>query len=174
MNNIIDINSEKYGLLIHETDIKLHRRYFLEMCKLYGIKVLYYAPRKDKHWTTYAEIESNYYEPILIDCIFNEHPNNFTMKKLGWDSELQESSSIISVPYDLNGIQIGALFAVPSSLDNTKARLFRVSRMYNSMIYPASITCELVPEYINTYSSSEKDYTHSSMNLLNDEESDYC
>ena len=171
--HLIDIDSKKYGFLLHENDIKLHRQYFSEMCKLLGIKVLYYAPRPDKHWTTYAEIESNFYEPVIISCIFNDHPNQQTMKKLGWNSELQDSASIISVSYDLENIQIGALFAIPSSLDHTKARLFRVSKMYNNMIYPASITCEIVPEYENTYSSAETNYVHSSMNLLNDEEEDY-
>jgi hypothetical protein len=167
------LNSSKYGALIHEPDIKLHRKYFTEMCKLLGIKVLYYAPRNSKGWTTYGEIETNFYEPKLITCIFNDHPNQWTMKKLGWDAEFQESASLISVDYDLENIQVGALFAVPTGVDKGKARLFRVTKMSNIMIYPASITCELVPEYENTYQPSQKDYTHSSMNLLNDEEEDY-
>ena len=53
-----------YGLLLHKSDITLHRKWFKEMAKLLGIKVIYRAPRPDKHYTTYAEIESNYYEPI--------------------------------------------------------------------------------------------------------------
>lgn len=77
-----------YGLLLHEEDIKLQREYFIEMTKLIGINVIYRAPRPDKHWTRYSEIDSNYYEPELVGCIFNEHPNQKTMKKLGWNSEL--------------------------------------------------------------------------------------
>ena len=167
------LNNSKYGALIHESDIKLHRTYFKEMCKLLGIKVLYYAPRNSKGWTTYDEVETNFYEPQLITCIFNEHPNQWTMKKLGWDAEFQESASLISVPYDLEHIQVGAMFAIPTGVDNGKARLFRVSRMSNTMIYPASVTCELIPEYENTYSSAAKDYTRSSMNLLKDEEDNF-
>lgn len=163
----------KYGLLLNEQDIKLHRQYFKEMCKLIGINVLYYAPRPDKHWTNYAEISSNYYNPVLVSCIFEDHPSQRTMKKLGWDSELQENASLISVPYDLDSIQVGAIFIVPSSIDKSKGRVFRVVKMSNSMIYPSSITCELVPEYENTFSSAEFDYKHSSFNLLNDEEDDY-
>ena len=38
------------------------------------------------------------------------------------------------------------------------------------MVYPASIACELVPEYENTYEESLNDFTNSSFNLLNEEE----
>lgn len=167
------MNSGNYGVLLRDSDIKIHRKYFEEMCKLIGVNVLYYIPKENKHWTTYAEIKTNFYDPILVSCIFEDHPNQYTMKKLGWDSELQENASLISVPYDLKDLQVGAIFIVPSSIDNTKGRVFRVVRMRNSMIYPSSITCELVPEYENTFSSSEFVYKDSSFNLLNDEEEDY-
>lgn len=167
------MNSGNYGVLLRDSDIKIHRKYFEEMCKLIGVNVLYYIPKENKHWTTYAEIKTNFYDPILVSCIFEDHPNQYTMKKLGWDSELQENASLISVPYDLKDLQVGAIFIVPSSIDNTKGRVFRVVRMRNSMIYPSSITCELVPEYENTFSSSELVYKDSSFNLLNDEEEDY-
>lgn len=166
-------NNNNYGTLLDEQNIKLHRAYFEEMCNLIGIKVLYYAPRADKHWTTYAEIKSNYYDPILVGCIFEDHPNQYTMKKLGWDSELQENASLISVPYDLEKLQVGSIFIVPSGIDNSKGRVFRVASMRNSMIYPSSITCELVPEYENTFSSDQYDFKNSSFNLLNDESEDY-
>lgn len=166
-------NNNNYGTLLDEQNIKLHRVYFEEMCNLIGIKVLYYAPRADKHWTTYAEIKSNYYDPILVGCIFEDHPNQYTMKKLGWDSELQENASLISVPYDLEKLQVGSIFIVPSGIDNSKGRVFRVVSMRNSMIYPSSITCELVPEYENTFSSDQYDFKNSSFNLLNDESEDY-
>ena len=162
-----------YGVLLNGSDIKLHRQYFVEMCNLIGIKVLFYAPKENKHWTTYAEIKTNFENPVLIGCIFEDHPNQYTMKKLGWDSELQESASLISVPYDLKGIQVGAIFIVPSAIDNTKGRVFRVTKMRNSMVYPSSITCEIVPEYENTFSSGEYEYKSSSFNLLNDESEDY-
>ena len=167
------MEDNKYGLLLNENNIKLQRNYFKEMCKLLGIRVLYYAPRPDKHWTRYAELETNYYSPILVECIFDEHPNQYTMKKLGWDSELQENVSLISVPYDLEYLQVGALFCVPSGIDNAKGNLFRVTKMSVGMVYPSSITCEIAPEYEDTYSVEENDFKHSSFNLLNDEEEDY-
>lgn len=162
--------SQNYGTLLHELDIKLHRKYFSEMAHLLGIRVIYRAPREDKHWTTYGEIDSNYYEPIVIDCIFEEHPSQWTMKKLGWVSELQEQPSIISVPYDTPKLQVGALFIIPSGIDNSQGRLFRVVSLSNTMIYPSAITCRLVPEFENTYTDDSYVYEHSSFNLLNREE----
>lgn len=161
---------DNYGTLIHQSDIKLHRKYFAEMAHLLGIKVIYRAPREDKHWTTYGEIDSNYYEPIVVDCIFDEHPNQWTMKKLGWVAELQEAPSLISVPYDTPKLQVGALFIVPGGLDGSQGRLFRVSSLLNTMIYPSAITCQLVPEYENVFSNDAYVHEHSSFNLLNREE----
>ena len=159
-----------YGLLLNEKNIKLQRKYFIEMCRLIGANVVYRAPRPDKHWTTYAEIDSNYYEPTLVGCIFNEFPDQQTMKKLGWNAELDDNVSIISVPYDTENLQVGALFIIPSAIDNAKGRLFRVTKMSTVMIYPASVTCQLVPEYEDTYSKANEIFKVSSFNLLNRED----
>ena len=164
------MEDKKYGSLL-APDIKIHRQYFKEMCKLIGIQVIYRAPRPDKHYTNYAEIDSNFYEPILEGCIFEEHPTQQTLKKLGWVSELQQNSSIIHVRYDLPEIQQGALFIIPSGLDNAKGRLFRVSKISNVIVYPASLTCEIVPEYENVFSNDSYDHANNSFNLLNEEES---
>lgn len=161
--------NEKYGRLL-APDAKIQRQYFKEIVSLYGIQVVYRAPRAGKHYTTYSEIDSNYYEPQMVGCLFDEHPTQKTLKKMGWTSELQEDSSLISVPYDLEGLQVGALFMIPSALDTGRARLFRVKMMSTIMIYPASITCEIVPEYENIYAIALNDVKHDTMNLLNDEE----
>ena len=159
----------KYGILLN-SNIKLHRQYFREMCKLIGIWVLYRAPKPDKHYTTFAELESNYEPPILVGCIFHDHPDQRTLKKMGWMSELQEDSSLIEVDYDLPNLQQGALFIVPSGLDDGKGRLFKVVKMTNSIVYPSAITCEIVPEYINTFQPETAfEYTQSDFNLLNEE-----
>lgn len=162
------MQNENYGLLI-TPDIKLHRRYFSEMTKLLGIKVVYRAPKPSKSYTSFSEIESNYQPPEVIGCIFEEHPNQKTMKKLGWDSELQQEESIIHVPYDTHDIQVGALFIIPSGIDCTKGRLFRVTELSVGIIYPASITCRLVPEWEDNYSNSQNEFKHTSFNLLNSE-----
>lgn len=167
----METKNPNYGLLI-TGDTKLHRSWFKQMTKLIGINVIYRAPKPNKHYTTYAEIESNYEKPCLVGCIFDEHPEQQTLKKIGWASELQENASIIHVPYDLEGLQQGALFIVPSGLDNALGRLFKVIKLSNIMIYPASIACQIVPEYENTYEKSQSDFKHSSFNLLDDEEHD--
>lgn len=162
---------QKYGQLLN-SNIKLHRQYFREMVKLLGIYVLYRAPKPDKSYTTYAELDNCFEEPLLVGCIFDEHPTQQTLKKMGWVSELQENASVIHVDYDLPSLQQGALFIIPSGLDDGKGRLFRVTRLTTSIVYPASITCEIVPEYEDTFvPETSYDYSRSSMNLLNDEES---
>ena len=159
----------KYGILL-SPDIKIYRNYFEEMVRLMGVQVVYYAPRPGKRYTTYDEVKDNYQQPEVIGVIFDEYPDQKSMKKLGWVAELQEGSSIIHVPYDLHDIQKDALFAIPSGLDNTKGRLFRVAQLTNKMIYPASIACEIVPEYENTLPVSKiADQTHYDFNLLRQE-----
>lgn len=159
----------KYGILLNK-DIKLHRQYFKEMTKLLGIQVIYRAPRENKHYNGYGELETFYYEPQLVGCIFEEHPTQQTLKKLGWVSELQETSSVIHVPYDLQNLQQGALFIIPSGLDKAKGRVFRVGKMSNSMIYPASIACEIMPEYESTFDRASFNHQRDDFNLLNEEE----
>lgn len=165
------MEEQKYGLLL-TPDIKLHRQYFNEMCKLIGIKVIYRAPKPDKHYTNFTEIESNYQPAEAVGCIFEEHPTQKTMKKLGWDSELQTEESIISVPYDLHDLQVGALFIIPSGIDCTKGRLFRVTELSVGIVYPSSVTCKLVPEWEDDYTPDQNRFEHSSFNLLNNENYD--
>lgn len=163
--------TEKFGTLL-TPDMKLYRSYFSELCNLIGIKVVYYAPKTDKHYTLHGELFSNYQEPEVISCIFSEYPDQRSMRKKGWVVELQDGASLISVPYDLHDLQRGALFAIPSGLDNTKGRLFRVESLLNTMIYPSSITCEIVPEWEDTLPNSKLDRQHTDFNFLAQEDPD--
>ena len=135
-----------YGLLINK-DIKLHRAWFKQMTKLHGINCKYKAPLPNKTYDIYADLTTGYQPEIIVGCLFEEHPSQKSLKKAGWVAELQEGSSVIHVPYDLPDLQVGALFEVPSGLDNGKGRLFRVISLSNAMIYPASISCEIALEY---------------------------
>lgn len=162
--------TSSYGLLLNQKDILLQRSYFNELVTLLGVQVKHRAPKPNKHYTTYAEIQGNYFDAVQVGCIFVDHPDQRTMKKLGWNSELSTEASIISVPYDLEGIQQGSLFYVPSAFDNTKERLFRVVELSSIMIYPASLTCKIVPEYETTFSPNLFDHKTNSFNLLNDED----
>jgi hypothetical protein len=117
------------------------------MLALHGINCKYKAPANNKEYDTHGDLQTGYKPEIIVGCLFEEHPNQKSLKKAGWVAELQEGSSMIHVPYDLPDLQVGALFEVPSGLDNSNGRLFRVISISNIMIYPASITCELALEY---------------------------
>lgn len=135
-----------FGLLISK-DIKLHRAWFKQMVALHGINCKYRAPLPNKDYDILGDLTTGYKPEILVGCLFEEHPTQKSLKKAGWVAELQEGSSIIHVPYDLPGLQVGALFEVPSGLDSGKGRVFRVISLSNIMIYPASISCEIALEY---------------------------
>ena len=80
--------SSNYGFLLNKEDLLLQRTYFNELVKMLGVCVKHRAPRSDKHYSTYSELQSNYFEPEEVGCIFVEHPDQRTMKKLGWNAEL--------------------------------------------------------------------------------------
>ena len=161
-----------YGILLNQ-DLKLQRIYFKQMTKLLGINCQYYAPMNNKTYSQLGDLETDYFPPELVGCIFQEHPDQKTVKKMGWVAELQENSSIIHVPFDLQGLAVGALFAIPSGIDTAPPRLFRVISMQNIMVYPASIACEIAPEYEDTDEQSTiEDFSHSNITLLVDYEED--
>ena len=141
-----DLKKLDYGLLING-DIKLHRMWFKQMTALHGINCKYRAPLPNKTYDIHGDLTSGYKPAIVVGCIFDDHPEQKSLKKAGWVAELQEGSSIIHVPYDLPGLQVGALFDIPSGIDTGQSRTFRVISMSNIMIYPASIACEIALEY---------------------------
>ncbi len=165
-------NKKDYGILFND-NIKLHRFYFKEAVRLLGVTCIYRAPMPGKTFDAHGDLETNYQPPIPVGCIFDEYPNQKTLKKQGWVTELQEGSSMIHVPYDLAGLQVGALFTVPSGLDHAEGRLFRVISMQNIMIYPASMACEIAPEYIDIEERNNiEDFSHDNFTLLVDNEED--
>lgn len=161
-----------YGILLNK-DIKLHRHYFKEMVKLLGINCIYKAPLPGKHFDTHGDLDADYYPGKEVGCIFEEHPDQKTLKKQGWVAELQEGSSMIHVPYDLEHLQVGCLFVVPSGIDQAEGRLFRVIAMQNIMVYPASIACEIAPEYEDTDEQTAiTDFSQNNFTVLVDNEDD--
>lgn len=156
------------GILLQGNNIKVNRFYFKQMCKLIGIKAIYRAPLEDKSWDGYGELDSAFYPPQVVECIFDEHPNQKTLKKMGWVAELQENSAMIQVPYDLDRIQVGALFIIPSAIDKAKGRVFRVISMESIPIYPASITCEIAPVYENNFDRGQIQHEDNTFNLLSE------
>ena len=158
------------GLLLNKNNIQLHRNWFREMTKLLGIIVQYRYPIK-KDYDMYGELDANYSLPEPVGVIYDEHPNQWTMKKLGWVSELDEGLSIIHVPYDLKELQVGSIFVVPAGVDGGEPRMFRVIKMSTIAVYPASVTCEIGPLIKNDFESSQsQDFTRTNFNVLNEEE----
>ena len=165
-------NRKDYGILL-TPEIKLHRKYFLEMAKLLGIQLIYRAPLPGKTFDEHGDLNANYYPGQVVFGIFQDHPDQKTLKKMGWVAELQENSSIIHVPYDLPNLQVGALFIIPSGIDKAEGRVFRVISMQNIMVYPASITCEIAPEYEDIDEPIlHEDFTSQTTTLLIDNEED--
>lgn len=162
------------GLLIDKQNTNLQRQYFKEMLRLKGIMVLHRAPRPEsKDYDLHGELDALYCEPTQTACIFEEHPNQWTMKKLGWATSLQEDVSLIHIPYDLEGVQAGSLFIIPSGLDNSEGRVFKVIRMSNIAVFPSEIICEIAPMMVNRLAKSETtDFTMTNFNLLNEEKDD--
>lgn len=164
--------NNKYGSLLNG-DIKLHRQWFKEMSKMIGIQMIYRAPRHSKEFDIHGELDTKYCEPEVVYGIFQEHPDQKSLKKMGWVAELQESSSMIHVPYDLKGLEAGALFEIPSGIDGAPGRVFRVLNMQNIMVYPASITCEIALEYESTAQrAGVEDFSKDNFTVLLDNEED--
>jgi hypothetical protein len=166
------MDNKDVGILLNGNNIKLHRQYFKQTIKLIGINVIYRAPMENKTWDGYGELDSSFYPPEIVGCLFTEHPNQKTLKKLGWVAELQENSSIIEVPYDLKNLQQGSLFIIPSGLDNAKGRVFKVVGMESIAVYPSTILCEIIPVYENRFDRSQLQHTDNDMNILLESNSD--
>lgn len=158
------------GILLNQNNLKLQRFYFKQMVRLIGINVIYRAPREGKTYNGYGEIDSFYYEPENVGCIFVEHPNQYTMKKMGWNHELSEEAALIQVPYDIKKLQRGALFIIPSGLDNVEGRAFMLEDMNNIIVTPAYITCKLAPYFINEFDESNYEHKDNNFNLLRGED----
>ena len=160
------------GILLNKEDITIFREYFEEMVELIGIQVLY-RPLKasSKNWDIHGELDANYDLPMQVGCIFHEHTDQKTMRKLGWNVERNTDVPIIHVPYNLPRLESGCIFIIPSGLDGAKGRVFRVNDMHVSAIYPASIACMLGPVLEDNFERSQiHDFHQSNFNLLIDEE----
>ena len=96
------------GILLNDQNIKLHRQWFKQMTKLIGLNVIYQAPKDTdpniKTYNRYGELDPEYEEGIVVGCIFDEHPTQKTMRKLGWNAEMADTSTVIHVPYDLPNV----------------------------------------------------------------------
>lgn len=163
------MNNTDTGILLNKKDIALHRTWFKQMTKLLGLNVLYRSPKESKHYDSYGELDTLYNPPVIVGCIYDDHPTQQTMKKLGWNAELLNGNPIIHVPYDLDKLQVGSIFIIPSALDNSTGRVFKVIKMSTISIYPASIACEIGPVLENEFENSQlHNFKNTDFNLLTD------
>ena len=161
------------GLLLNPNNIKLQRFYFKQMVKLIGIITLFRPIiDKSKQYNGVGELDAYYKSPERVGCIFEEHPTEKTMKKCGWVAELNTEASIIHVPYDLKGLERGSLFIIPSALDHSEGKLFKVIEMSTIAVYPASIACKIGPVWESNYNESELNFKGSNFSLLRDDKED--
>lgn len=161
------------GLLLNKEDIQLHRMWFTEFVSLHGIKVIFKKPVSTKHYDRYAELHDQVVtEGEIVGCIFEEHPAERSMRKLGWNSEDQKGNPVIHVPYDLQGLERGALFIIPSGLDNSQGRVFKVLEVSNIAIYPASIACLIGPVLESEFDPQKLDHSDKDFTVLKDIDSD--
>ena len=161
------------GLLLDRENIApLQRFYFEELVRLKGMNVLYRKLKPGmKQYDLHGELDAVYEPAVVVGCLYDQFTDQKTMKKLGWNAEREEQTPIIHVPYDLEDIQAGCLFIIPSGLDNAKGRVFKVLDMSTIAIYPASIACKLGPVLENEFERAQvHDFTQSNFNLLNEEE----
>ena len=165
------MRDEDTGILLKKGNIQLHRTWFKQMVKLMGINVLYRAPRESqKQYDTWGELDAKYYEPVLVGCIYQEHPTQKTTKLLGWNAELSDGSDLIVVPYDLPKLQVGALFIIPSGIDGAPARVFKVIRMQVTAVYPSEVTCEIGPVLNSEFDRSQAvDHSQSNISVVVEE-----
>ena len=75
-------NRKDYGILI-TPEIKIHRQYFKEMVKLLGINCIYKAPLPGKIFNGHGDLETDYQQGEIVGVIFQEHPDQKTLKKMG-------------------------------------------------------------------------------------------
>ena len=47
--------------------------------------------------------------------------------------------------------------------------MFRVTKLLTTMVYPASVSCEIVPEYKDTFKPSLHDHSDNTFTLLNED-----
>lgn len=128
-------------------DAEIFREYFKECLEMYGIPALFFQPKEDicqKKFTTLGEMKNLYYDPIETQVLFEATPKVQTLRKLGWVTELDKEQPIVHVDYDLPGIARGAVFKIKDPLSVTDGRLFRVTKMSVGILYPASISCQIV------------------------------
>lgn len=73
-------NRNDYGYLLNK-DIKLHRMWFKQLIKQYGINCIYKAPLPGKTFDKHGDLDADYLPGKLVGCIFQDHPDQKPLEK---------------------------------------------------------------------------------------------
>ena len=130
---------------ILQNDLTALRYYMEEMLDMYGVPAKYYQIKPGHKFTVAGEISAHYFNPTNCKVLFDQVPKISTLRKLGWLTELDQAASLIHIAFDTAGIAFGALYEIKDPLTPDSGRLFRVTKMQTGIIFPAFITCQIVP-----------------------------
>ena len=126
-------------------DALMFRKYFREMLRKYGIDCSYFQVIEGTaEYNVNGEFSADYHDPISSQVLFDQIPKISTLKKLGWNTSVEESQPLVHVDYDLPGLQIGCLFSIEDPMRPGKGKLFRVTKMSMGIIYPMCVTAQVV------------------------------
>lgn len=147
---------------IIQDDARIFKFYAKEALEMYGIPSEYYQCKPGRTFTTLGELKACYYDPVRTKVIFDQAPQVRTLKKLGWVTELDAQQPIVHVMFDLPGLEVGCLFNIKDPLTIDSGRMFRITKMSTGILYPATVTCQIVAimgdeieETTNPYDGSE-------------------
>ena len=154
---------------ILQNDLIIFRQQFREVLDMYGIDAKYYQIKPNHHYTVAGEISANYYNPVPCKILFDQVPKISTLKRLGWVSELEPGASLIHVAFDTPGIAFGALYEIKDPLSPDSGRLFRITKLQTGILYPVSISCQVVPVVGTEPEQTVKPYEGNKSIFLNTE-----
>lgn len=156
--------------VLTKSDSTIFRKYFKEMAKLLGIKVIYQYPI-DMKFSVYAEEDpKGFSEEILMDIIFEENPKITTLRKYGWVSEIPDDKPYLAqLPFDAKNISKGCRISILPPLPLEDKRVFVITDIQSNLQFPDSWMCKLAPVFFDKTTKEKlngyKDQNNVFMNL---------
>ena len=133
--------------LLTNSDAAMFQHWFKEMVLLRGISVKYMYPLAES-MTIHSEIQSQFSEPVDIDCIFDDNPKIATLKRIGWVSEnADDKPYIVSLPIDTPHLQTKCRIMIPPVGQALPGRWFEVTSIHVNLEYPDCYVCTLAPVF---------------------------
>lgn len=153
------------GILVGN-DASYFQSAFKEMAALIGINCRYQFI-VNKQIDSSSEIEGDFSDPISMDIILDNYPQQKTLRRLGWFSEDSEDKPIIAcLPIDTPNLQRGCRILIKGALVGDW-KTFRITSISNIMLFPESFTVKLAPEFESLMQTNlHKDYARKNTNYI--------